>query len=228
MRGTRWLVLVAIAAILGGVGLTYRAQKKVLREQAPPQPAALPTELNSSAKHWHFTDTDLKTNRVIAEIDAEDFRQVKDSDRVDLKNVTIQIPNKDDATNDVVKSAAAEFFSSDHHLYSEGEVEITLRVPKEGPPTRTPVSIKSSGVNFDSDTYRATTDRPSTFIFQNGNGHSTGATYDPTTHELHHEQRRGGGLESARPQRQTHQDRDPAASATTRPLPKSGSIRGAG
>ena len=138
MRGTRWLVLVAIAAILGGVGLTYRAQKKVLREQAPPQPAALPTDLNSSAKHWHFTDTDLKTNRVIAEIDAEDFRQVKDSDRVDLKNVTIQIPNKDDATNDVVKSAAAAFFSSDHHLYSEGEVEITLRVPKEGPPTPHP------------------------------------------------------------------------------------------
>ncbi len=28
MRGTRWLVLVAIAAILGGVGLTYRAQKR--------------------------------------------------------------------------------------------------------------------------------------------------------------------------------------------------------
>jgi lipopolysaccharide export system protein LptA len=185
MRGTRWLLLVAIAAILGGVGLTYRAQKKVLREQAPPQPAALPTELNSSAQHWHFTDTDLKTNRVIAEIDAEDFRQVKDSDRVDLKNVTISIPNKDDATNDVVKSAAAAFFSSDHHLYSEGKVEITLRVPKEGPPSRTLVSIQSSGVNFDSETYRAETTRPSTFIFQNGDGRSTGATYDPTTHELH-------------------------------------------
>ena len=185
MRGTRWLVLVAIAAILYGVGLTYRAQKKVLREQAPPQPAALPTELNSSAQHWHFTDTDLKTNRVIAEIDAEDFRQVKDSDRVDLRNVTISIPNKDDATNDVVKSAAASFFSSDHHLYSEGKVEITLRVPKEGPPSRTLVSIQSSGVNFDSETYRAETTRPSTFIFQNGDGRSTGATYDPTTHELH-------------------------------------------
>ena len=184
MRGTRWLVLVAIAAILGGVGLTYRAQKKVLREQAPPKPAALPKELNSSAAHWHFTDTDLKTNSVIAEIEAEDFRQVKDSDRVDLKNVTIQIPNKDDASYDVVKSAAASFFSSDHHLFSEGEVEITLRVPKEGPPSRTLVSIKSSGVNFDSETYRATTDRPSSFTFQNGDGHSTGATYDPTTHEL--------------------------------------------
>ena len=184
MRGTRWLVLVAIAAILGGVGLTYRAQKKVLREQAPPKPAALPTDLNSSAAHWHFTDTDLKTNRVIAEIDAEDFRQVRDSDRVDLKNVAIRIPNKDDASFDVVKSAAASFFSSDHHLFSEGEVEITLRVPKEGPPTRTPVTIKSSGVNFDSETYRATTARPSTFIFQNGAGRATGATYDPTTHEL--------------------------------------------
>ena len=184
MRGTRWLVLVAIAAILGGVGLTYRAQKKVLREQAPPQPAALPKEVDSWAKDYQIIHTDTKTNRVIAEIDAESFRQVKDSDRIDLKNVTIKIPNKDDATNDVVKSPAAAFFSADHHLYSEGEVEITLRVPKEGPPSRTPVSIKSSGVNFDSETYRATTDRPSTFIFQNGDGHSTGATYDPNTHEL--------------------------------------------
>ena len=185
MRGTRWLLLVAIAAILGGVGLTYRAQKKVLREQAPPQPAALPTELNSSAEHWHFTDTDLKTNRVIAEIDAEDFRQVKDSDRVDLKNVTIRIPSKDDDSYDVVKSAAAAFFSSDHHLYSEGEVEITLRVPKHGLPSHTLVTIKSSGVRFDSETYRAETDRPSSFIFQNGDGQSMGAAYDPTTHELH-------------------------------------------
>jgi lipopolysaccharide export system protein LptA len=184
MRGTRWLVLVAIAAILGGVGLTYRAQKKVLREQAPAKPAALPTEVNSWAKDYHFWDTDTKTNRVIAEIEAENFRQVKDSDRIDLKNVTIKIPDKDNATYDVVKSAAAEFFSSDHHLYSEGEVEITLRVPKEGLPSRTPVSIKSSGVNFDSETYRATTDRPSTFVFQNGDGRSTGATYDPNTHEL--------------------------------------------
>ncbi len=185
MRGTRWLLLVAIAAILGGVGLTYRSQKKVLREQAPPKPAALPTGLTSSAEHWHFTDTDLKTNRVIAEIDAEDFRQVRDSDRVDLKGVQIRIPSKDDDTYDLVKSSAASFFSSDHHLYAEGEVEITLGVPKEGRPTRTLVSIKSSGVSFDSETYRAETDRASSFIFQNGDGKSTGATYDPTTHELH-------------------------------------------
>ena len=206
MRGTRWLVLVAIAAILGGVGLTYRAQKKVLREQAPPQPAALPTELNSSAQHWHFTDTDLKTGRVIADIDAEDFRQLKDTDRLDLKNVTIQIPNKDDATNDVVKSAAAAFFSSDHHLYSEGEVEITLRVPKEGPPSRTLVSIKSSGVNFDSETYRAE-NRPSLDLHLPERRRPLhGRHLRPHHPRAANEKRRGGRLESARPQRQAHQD----------------------
>jgi len=102
----------------------------------------------------------------------------------------------------VVKSAAAEFFSSDHHLYSEGEVEITLRVPKEGPPSRTPVSIKSSGRS--TSTARRTglqPTGPSTFTFQNGSGHPR-RHLRPQHARVAHEQRRGGGLESPRPQRQ--------------------------
>ena len=41
MRGTRWLLLVAIAVILTGIAITYRAQKKVIEAGAPPTPALM-------------------------------------------------------------------------------------------------------------------------------------------------------------------------------------------
>ena len=80
MRGTRWILLVAIAAIVTGLGLTYRAQKRVLRDQSPPRPAALPDDLNSTAQHWSYSETN--SNHTTFEITAEDFREVKDSDPV--------------------------------------------------------------------------------------------------------------------------------------------------
>ena len=182
MRGTRWLLLVAIAVILYGVGLTYRIQRKALREQAPAKPHPLPMELNSSAEHWEYHVTD--SGRELAYIEAEAVAQVKDSSRVDLKNVTLRLRNRDNETYNLVKSAAASFYANDQSLYSEGAVEITLKVPLEGQPAHTLVSIKSSGVKFDTVSGRAETDRASTFVFEHGDGSSTGAIYDPTTHEL--------------------------------------------
>ena len=182
MRGTRWLLPVAIAAILSGVGLTYRIQRKALREQAPAKPQPLPMELNSSAEHWEYHVTD--SGRELAYIEAEAVAQVKDSSRVDLKNVTLRLRNRDNETYNLVKSAAASFFANDQSLYSEGAVEITLKVPLEGQPAHTLVSIKSSGVRFDTVSGRAETERASTFVFEHGDGSSTGAIYDPTTREL--------------------------------------------
>jgi len=184
MRGTRWLLLVAIAAILGGVALKYRASKKTQQEQAIPKPEALSVDLNSSAMHWHYREKDQKTGRIMADIDAESMQQVKDSSRVDLKNVTMKLYNKDSEKYDLVKSAAASFTGGDHHLYSEGEVEIIIGVPVEHEPTRQLVSINSSGVTFDTVSNQADTERPSSFTFQNGTGKSSGAFYDPATHEL--------------------------------------------
>ena len=184
MRGTRWLLLVAIAAILGGVALKYRASKRDQQDQAIPRPEALSTELNSSAMHWQYRDKDHKTGRIMADIDAESMQQVKDSSRVDLKNVTMKLYAKDTEKYDLVKSAAASFSADDHHLYSEGKVEITIGVPVEGQPERQLVSIESSGVTFDTVSNQADTDRPSAFTFQNGTGKSNGAFYDPATHEL--------------------------------------------
>jgi lipopolysaccharide export system protein LptA len=185
MRGTRWLLLVAIVLIVGGIAATYRAQRKALRHSAPGKPESLSTDLNSSAKNWHWVQTDLKPPfRKIVEMEAENFAQLKGVDRVDLQRVQLKIYHKDDEAFDLVKSAAASFFRQENRLYSEGEVEITLGVPTNGPPPHGLVSIKSSGVNFDSNTGRSETDRPSTFIFAQGDGKATGAIYDPTTRRL--------------------------------------------
>ena len=80
--------------------------------------------------------------------------------------------------------ANAQFYKSDHRLFSEGEVKITLNLPVSGEPQRAPVVIHSSGVTFNTESYRAETDSPSTFTFQNGSGKATGAYYDPGAHEL--------------------------------------------
>ena len=109
MRGMRWLLLVAIAAILGGVVYQYRAQKKLLAGSVPAAPDPLSADLSASSQHWQYRDKDLKTGRIKSDIDAESMQQVKDASRVDLKNVTMKVYGKDGKTYDLVKSAAATF-----------------------------------------------------------------------------------------------------------------------
>ena len=182
MRGTRWLLLVAIAAIVSGLGLTYRAQKRALRAQSPPLPDALPAGLNSKSQGFSYSRTN--SDHTTLEVSADDMTEAKDSSRADMKGVTLKLYNKTGDAYDLVKSAAATLFKDEHRFYSEGETEITLALPKTGPPKRTPVTIKSSGVSFDTSTGQANTDRASSFAFENGTGSSTGAFYDPATRVL--------------------------------------------
>jgi len=176
---------VAIAAILGGIAYTYRAQKKVLLAEAPARPAPLPPELNSSSEMYHWVERDTKNgNRITADIKASDVKELKDSPLVELKNVTIQLPSKEGDTYNLVESAAASFFKSDHRLYSEGDVEITLHKPMVGESKHPPTIIRSSGVTLDSAIGRAETERPSTFKFERGEGAATGGFYDPVEHRL--------------------------------------------
>jgi lipopolysaccharide export system protein LptA len=184
MRGMRWLLLVAIAAILVGVVYQYRAQRKLLAGSVPATPPPLSADLSASSQHWQYRDKDLKTGRIKSDIDAESMQQVKDDSRVDLKNVTMKVYGKDGQTYDLVKSAAAIFNTSEKSLYSQGDVEITLNLPLEGQPAKPPTVIKTSGLTCDSDTGRVDTDQYSSFVFEKGDGKAAGATYDPSSHEL--------------------------------------------
>ncbi len=181
MRGTRWLLLVAIVAILGGIGFTYRAQRNAQEAAAPPKPAPLPPGLNASSKGYVWVQQDTKTGRVIFDLQADEFKQVRDSSRADLTGIVLKLPNKAGDAYNLVKSSAASIFSEDHHVYSDGAVEITLDLPMSGEPKHTPVSIKTSGVTCDSASGRVETERSADFVFERGTGTAMGASYDPTT-----------------------------------------------
>jgi lipopolysaccharide export system protein LptA len=183
MRGTRWLLLVAIAAILTGLGITYRARKEILQANAPARPAALPATLNSKSQAYCLTEANADHTTV--SICADDVREMKDSSAIHFTNVVLKLFNKTGDAYNLVTSAAATFYRAEQRLYSEGETAITLDLPVEGAPKRPPVSIKSSGVNFATATGQADTDRPSSFSFENGSGSAKGAFYDPASRVLH-------------------------------------------
>ena len=176
MRGTRWLLLVAIAAILGGIGVTYRAQKNIIARSAAQTAAdGGRTECLRGSLRLHQTRHLRKCP--IFNVSADSFLQSKDSSHVDLTNVEVKIYNKECTGYDLSRSAAATFFDNDNRLYSEGEAEITLNVPIEGQPDHTPISIETLPAStFDTITGRAETDRPATFTFEHGDGKATGAS----------------------------------------------------
>lgn len=184
MRGTRWLLLVVIAALLGGIAVKYRAQKDVIRAEAPPKPEPLPENLNATADHYELTKHTAKGKCDIYHVYADSFQQSKDSSHVDLTNVEVQSFNKECTAYNLSRSASAVFFPNDNRLVADGEARITINVPIEGRPKHAPVSIHTAGVVVDVASGKAETDRASTFVFENGSGKATGASYDPTTHEL--------------------------------------------
>jgi lipopolysaccharide export system protein LptA len=185
MRGARWLILLVIGAILGGVGLTYRVRKAALERDAPPRPKALPLDLTSSAKDWRWTQSRPGEGRAHIEISAAEYRQAKDNSLVALEQVELRLYHKQEGVFDRVTSAGAEFHVAERRLYSEGEVEITLGLPVEGPPPPNRVSIRSSGVTVDALSGKAWTERPTEFRFENGTGQSLGASYDPMAKRVH-------------------------------------------
>lgn len=177
-------MLVAIAAIFCGVLVTYLDQKRTIKAASPPRPQALPDELNFVGEHttWSQKPSNRACDKYF--IEAGSHRQLKDSSRVDMRDVTLKLYNKDCKSYDLVKTGEASFFSNEHRFYSEGLVQITLNVPMEDQPKHELVSIKTAGVTLDTDSGHADTDQWAVFTFENGDGTATGAMYDPDTHEL--------------------------------------------
>jgi len=183
MRGARWLLLLAISAILGWLGVSYRMQRRAVEQQGPARPEMLPANVSATSQGWHLLKGDEK-GRKIVEIWAKNFKQVQDSSQIELEGVRLHLFHGDGDKFHVVESPSATFKPGDDKLRAEGEVTITLNVPTEGEPSNRLVSIHTSGVTFDSKTAKASTDRPADFTFQNGTGKCVGAIYDPATKEL--------------------------------------------
>lgn len=185
MRRFGPLAVLAILFILIAVGTTYYARLKQLATNAPAVPKRLPQGTEGSAQDWVYRKT--QDGRNIFYIKAKGFEQVEG--KIRLTGVELHVFDKGGAKYDNVKSASAEFDEKGNELYSDGDVEIVMGVPADKPDDQPPsgrlMTIKTSGVHFDSKTDKANTDRPASFGFDRGEGKCVGAEYDPNTRELH-------------------------------------------
>ena len=182
MRGLRWLILLAIVALAGYVARTYRTRTEDQTQAAPKPATVLPEGVNIQSEEWTFTQSEK--GREKARMRAKNFRQMKDSSKVELEGVTLEIPHKDGKQYDRIKTAKAEFDQKAETLYADGAVEIFMDVPEGAEPTGRLIKIVTSGVWFER-TGKAHTQRDVTFEFDRGSGKSTGALYDTSLRELH-------------------------------------------
>jgi lipopolysaccharide export system protein LptA len=183
MRGTRWLLILAILAILAGVGATYRLQRKILLSHASVKPARMPADLKSASEDWVYVKSE--DGKPKATLRAHKVAQSKETGIITLEGVHMQIAGKTGDTHHIVKCEKAEFTQGERRLYSDGDTEITLDIPNEGTPKKKPVTIRTSGLTFEIDSNKASTSRLATFEFEHGEGKSMGAWYDPGAKMLH-------------------------------------------
>ena len=181
MRWARPLLLITILALVAGVGATFYNRLKEQTAHAPNKPASLPAGTSSAAQDWTYTQT--VNSKPVVFVRAKDYKEVEG--KYLLNGLELHIFHKDAKEYDQVKSAKAEFDMNAGILFSEGEVEIVMGVPADSKPAGRLMTIKTSGVHLETKTGKATTDRPTSFGFDQGEGKAVGAIYDPQAHELH-------------------------------------------
>ena len=181
MRAGRWLILAAIFAIIVFVGDTYFRHRTNLDALAAPRPLDL--GLEASMDSWCYKSADGAKETF--EICSKNARDVKDPPRMELDGVRLKLFHKEDKEYDLIETDKAEFDKATKNLYSDSPVVITMGVAAEGAQHGRLLKIHTSGVHFDKDSGRATTDRAAEFEFDQGTGSATGAEYDPDTRQLH-------------------------------------------
>lgn len=183
MRRTRWILLASILILVAAVAGIYRAQKDAQGKQVVDRPVALPDNVSVAAQDWRWSKND--GDRPIVEVRARNFAQKSDPPRVDLDHVELKLFHKDGRAFDLVKSPQAELRMEDSTLYSAGEVEITMGLTEQPDPRNRLVRIHTSGVTFETQSGKATTDAEASFEFENSSGTARGAAYDPASRDLH-------------------------------------------
>jgi len=181
MRGTRGLLLLAIAAILGGLAATYYHQRKTQALRTPSLPRPLAHDVEADATDWHWSRNSGGHPGV--ELRARHFRHFHDPERVELDDIELRLYHQDGRKFDLVRCAHAVFDPARAMLSSAGEAEILMGVRSEGAQGRL-LHIRASGVTFDSAGGRVSTEQPARFVFDQGEGSAVGASYDPASGEL--------------------------------------------
>lgn len=183
MWRTRPVLLLAIVGLLGLVGFSYYSRVQKRAGGAPNMPATLPDNTSATAHRWSWTNT--ASGKITSEISAANMRQIREPNKFALDDVELRIFDKTGDKYNLVKCAKADFDIASGEMYSDGDVDITMDVPKDEQPTGRLLSIHSSGIHFLTKTGKANTDRAVSFRFDRGEGTAVGAEYDPQTRNLH-------------------------------------------
>lgn len=180
MRRVAPLILLALVFIVGAVGRVYYLRLKQQAALAPARLKKLSPGTSSTFRGWTYRHT--SSEKTVITLHSDDFQEMDGKD--DLTGVTLDVFNKDGDTYNHVQCAKAEYDVQRGILYSEGEVEITMKVPENGEATGKLMRIVSTGVSVESKTGKSYTDRLVNFKFDRGYGHAMGADYDPNTRIL--------------------------------------------
>jgi lipopolysaccharide export system protein LptA len=183
MRRTRWLFLAAIVAVIFAVGASYIKRKEILDKDVPIHPKPLESGVDARSNDWEHTV--FKGDKKHFTVRARNIREKSQTSVVELEGVELQLFRDDGEKSDLIRSETAQFDTVAKTLFSDGDVEITMGVPAEGQPTGRLLRIHGSGMHFESESGKATTDRAVTFGFDRGSGSAVGAEYDPAIRELH-------------------------------------------
>ena len=185
MRRARWLFLAAFLGIVVWVSAMYLKDKALFEANAPVAPTPLDPRFDAASQTWHAATFNEATGKPKWKIRAKQARELKNPPITELEGVELELYNKEGDEYDLVKSAKAQFDGNHKTLFSDGDVDIQMNIPVDGPPHGRNLRVHTSGVTFESDTGKAHTDRHVAFEFDQGGGTSMGADYDPQTRELH-------------------------------------------
>ena len=180
-RRARWFLLLAILLLSVAVAAIFLVQREDLSRRRPKPATPLPDNTSSTADMWEW---EVRKNDVQVRMRARSFRQIHEPSTVLLTDLQLEIRNIEAGTYDLIKSSEANFDTASGQLYSEGAVEIRMRLPIAGGEPAKKLIIHSSGVHYDSKSQRAWTDRHALLEFDGGEGQGDGASYDPGVHAI--------------------------------------------
>lgn len=183
MRRLGRLIAFLFLILSVSTGVIYYYQRQKAAANATPPPAPLPEGVSGTADRWQWTHN--VDGKPMVEISAREYRMIQNPSRVELVDVDLKIFGGDPSAYDLVKSKRADVDIRSKTMYSEGEVEIVMRVPNDGRPMpERPMTIRSSKVHFDTESGKARTEEKTFFQFAEGFGDAMGAQYDPQAKEV--------------------------------------------
>src|SRR3569623_93928 len=107
MRSLRWLLLVVIALVAGGVFQVYRVARQSQKAHQRPLPTSMAKDDRATALHWEWGQS--TNGKPSEDVVAEKYQLSTDCKTVHLKNIALRVYAPSGKTYDRVHTDYANF-----------------------------------------------------------------------------------------------------------------------